>query len=77
MDEKAFFIQRNMRRAFVGSKEDIREAVLNPDSKRLKLRFKHPLGKLRYRFDRKNSEKLKNWFSIGSEQKNESIATML
>ncbi len=71
MDEKTFFIQRNMRRAFVGSKEDIREAVQNPDSKRLKLSFKHPLGRLKYQFDRKNSEKLKNWLGIKSGPESE------
>ncbi len=65
MDEKAFFIQRNMSRAFVGSKEEIRSAVVQPNAKGLKLRFKHPLGRLRYRFDKKNSEKLKNWLAMG------------
>jgi len=76
MDEKALFIQKNMRRAFMGSKEDIREAVLNPDSKRLKLYFKHPLGRLKYQFDRKNSEKLKDWFSIRSDHETESTAIL-
>jgi len=75
MDEKALFIQKNMKRAFMGSKEDIREAVLNPDSKRLKLYFKHPLGKLKYQFDRKNSEKLKHWLEIESSPNGASNAS--
>jgi len=64
MDGNAFFIQRDLMRAFVGTKEDIRKAVANPDANKLKLSFTHPVGKLNYSFDKKNTEKLKTWFAI-------------
>jgi hypothetical protein len=75
MEESAFFIQRDLLRAFVGSKQDIAEAVVKPDAKKLKLLFDHPVGKLMYHFDKKNSEKLKEWLSVDSVSKFELDAT--
>jgi hypothetical protein len=72
VDESAFFIQRDMMRAFVGSKEDIRKAIAKPDAKRLKMVFNHPVGKLTYQFDKKNSEKLKNWLATETAPTSES-----
>ena len=66
MGEDAFFVQPGLLRAFVGSRDDIRNAVVNPKAKRLKLHFRHPLGKLVYKFDRRNSDKLKAWFSASA-----------
>jgi len=66
-DDKAFFIQRDLMRAFVGSKKDVRNAISKPDAKNLKLHFEHPVAKLKYQFDRKNSEKLKTWLAIAGE----------
>lgn len=63
LDGKAFFIQRDLMRAFVGSKDDVRSAIVNPDAPRLKLVFNHPVGKLNYSFDKNNSEKLNNWLN--------------
>ena len=57
------FIQRNLMRAFVGQKDAIRNAIVEPDVKRLKMVFNHPLGKLKYKFDAKNSAKIKDWLS--------------
>lgn len=67
MDEKAFFVQRDLLRAFIGSKEDIQNAISKPDAKSLKLHFDHPVAKLKYQFDKKNSEKLNSWLSVGVE----------
>jgi hypothetical protein len=64
MDGTAFFIQRDLMRAFVGSKDDIRNGIVKPDAKSLKLHLNHPVGKLKYQFDKKNSEKLNNWFAM-------------
>jgi len=64
MDGTAFFIQRDLMRALVASREDIRAAVVNPDARSLNLHFNHPVGKLKYQFDKKNSEKLNAWLSI-------------
>jgi len=52
-------------------KEAISNAVIQPDAKRLKLCFKHPLGKLKYQFDKTNSEKLNNWLVLGDSPKTE------
>ncbi len=75
MDSAAFFIQRDLMRAFVGSKEDINEAIVKPDARSLKLHFNHPVSKLKYQFDKKNSEKLKAWLTIGAGPTTASTAT--
>jgi hypothetical protein len=51
MDTTAFFIQRDLMRAFVSSKEDISGAIVKPDAKSLKLHFNHPVAKLKYQFE--------------------------
>jgi len=63
MDDRAFFIQRDLMRAFVATREAVRSAVPKPESKSWTAVFNHPLGKLKYRFDKKNTEKLRNWLS--------------
>lgn len=67
MEDSAFFIQRDMMRAFVGSREDVRQAIADADAKSLKLHFHHPVGKLKYVFNRKSSDKLKEWLSHGMD----------
>jgi hypothetical protein len=67
MDDRAFFIQNDYLRAFVGPKESVRSAVVKPGEKKLSLAFAHPLGKLTYKFDKVNTEKLNNWLAAGAE----------
>jgi hypothetical protein len=67
LDEQAFFIQRDLMRAVVGSKEDIRAAIVKPEAKTLLLHFNHPAGKIKYLFDKTNSAKLNNWLSTGNK----------
>lgn len=62
-DDKAFFIQRDLMRAFVGTREFVRNAIAKSEAKSWTTVFNHPLGKLKYRFDKKNTEKLRNWLS--------------
>ena len=64
LDDKAFFIQKNLMRAFVCSKEDLRNALAKPEAKSLLVNFAHPLGPLKYQFDKKNSDKLNNWLAV-------------
>lgn len=66
MDGRAFFIQRDLMRAFVGTREAVRTAVAKPGSRGWMLVFNHPLGSLKYRFDKNNTDKLRNW--VLSEQ---------
>lgn len=63
MDDRAFVIQRDLMRAFVGTRDAMRIAVAKPGAKSWTTAFNHPLGKLKYRFDRKNTEKLRIWLS--------------
>ena len=63
MEDRAFFIQRDLMRAFVAPKEDVGRSIARADAKRLKMTFRHPLGVLKYQFDKKNSEKIRNWLS--------------
>jgi hypothetical protein len=66
MEGAAFFIQRDMMRAFIATKEDVRNAIVKADAKSLKLHFDHPVGKLKYQLDKKNSEKVNDWFAMGA-----------
>lgn len=63
MPDRAFFIQRDLMRAFVGTREAVRSAVAKPEAKSWTAVFNHPLGTLKYRLDKKNTEKLRNWLS--------------
>jgi hypothetical protein len=63
MNDRAFFIQRDLMRAFVGTRDAIRVAVAKPEAKSWTTAFNHPLGKLKYRFDKKNTEKLRVWLT--------------
>ena len=63
MDAQVFIIQNDLMRAFVVSRDAFRGAVAKPEAKRWTAVFNHPLGKLKYRFDKNNSEKLKTWLS--------------
>lgn len=64
MEDKAFFIQRDLMRAFTGSKNDVRNAILKPGASKLRLQFDHPVRRLKYQFDKKNSEKIASWLSL-------------
>ena len=68
MGDEAFFIQRDLLKAFVAPKEAIRNSIMKLFAKRLAVNFKHPLGKLKYVFDKKNSEKLIIWLAESTEQ---------
>jgi hypothetical protein len=65
MDDRAFFIQRDLMRAFVVAKDQIHLLIPKPEEKKLKVTVRHPLGKLSYAFDKKNTEKLKAWLLLG------------
>ena len=63
MQGRAFFVRRDLMRAFVVSTEDAGRAIAKPEAKSLKMRFKHPLGELTYAFNQKNSDKIRVWLS--------------
>jgi hypothetical protein len=68
MTDSVFGAQRNLARAFHMSRESFLSCISNPDKKRIRIVVRHPLGKLTYAFDRKNSDKIKNWVGTSAEQ---------
>ena len=75
MDKTALFIQRDMMRAFIATKEEIYLAIINRNVTCFKLQFNHPAGKLVYQLDRKNSIKLKTWLTTENARETESVET--
>ena len=66
MGDSALCVQRNLARAFSLNRTDFQQCILNPEKKRLHLVVRHPLGKLTYAFDQKNSEKIRNWLGTSA-----------
>ncbi len=64
MSDSVFCAQKNLARAFHMDRENLRRCIPNPGKKRVRLVVRHPLGKLTYAFDRKNSEKIKSWLGV-------------
>jgi hypothetical protein len=75
MDKTALFIQRDLMRAFVATKEEIYLAITNRNVTCFKLQFNHPAGKLIYQLDRNNSYKLKTWLTTENVQEPEPAQT--
>jgi hypothetical protein len=61
MTDSVLCVQRNLNTAFSLNRIDFRQCIQNADKKCLKVVVRHPLGKLSYVFDKKNSEKIKTW----------------
>ena len=64
LSDSVFCVQSTLTRAFHMSVEDFRKCIKDANAKKLKLIVSHPLGKLTYAFDRRNSEKIKGWLGI-------------
>ncbi len=54
-------VQRNLTRAFSLRRTDFQQCILHPEKPRLRVMVRHPLGKISYGFDRKNSDKIREW----------------
>ena len=67
LPDRAFFVQRDMTRAFVAGREDVASVIVKPSATRLRMHIKHPLGKLRYYFGRKSSDRIRAWFAEAVE----------
>ena len=68
MENAALFMQRNQMRAFIASRDDIRNAVKEMDAKRWRMVFNHPLDKLVYKMDKTNTAKMRDWLLGGAVQ---------
>jgi len=68
MSDAVFCVQRNLARAFYMDRAHFQGCIPDLNQKKLRLVVLHPLGKLTYAFDKKNSEKIKNWLSTPAPQ---------
>lgn len=67
MTDSIFCAQRSLAQAFHMTREQFRDCIANPEKKRLRVVVRHPLGKLACRFDKKNSDKIRNWLSVNAQ----------
>lgn len=61
MSDAVFCAQRNLAAAFYMNKATFQGCIPDLNRKKLRVVVRHPLGKLTYAFDKKNSEKIKGW----------------
>jgi len=61
MGSSVLCVQKNLARAFRLNRGDFQQCIRHPDKKRIRVVVHHPLGKLTYAFNRKNSDKIKTW----------------
>lgn len=61
-------MQRNLARAFSLNRTDFQQCILHSEKARLRVVVRHPLGKLTYAFDRKNSARIKEWLAMATAQ---------
>ena len=67
MSDSVFGAQRNLARAFHMSRDHFKQCVRDTHKKRIRVVVRHPLGKLTYAFNEKNSEKIKTWLTAASQ----------
>jgi hypothetical protein len=67
MNDSIFCAQKNVSRAFHMSREHFRQCIRDLGKKRLRVVVRHPLGKIAYGFDKKNSDKIKGWLGETAE----------
>ena len=70
MSDSVFCAQKNLARAFHMSRKNFQQCIKDANKKRIRVVVRHPLGKLRYAFDRKNSDKIKGWLNAPAAQTN-------
>jgi hypothetical protein len=61
LSDSVFCVQNGLARAFHISVADFKKCIKDLGAKKLTFIVEHPLGKLTYVFDKKNSEKIKGW----------------
>jgi len=68
MSDSVFCVQKGLQRAFHMSLADFKKCMKDLNAKKLTFIVQHPLGKLTYVFDKKNSEKIKGWLGAPTAQ---------
>jgi hypothetical protein len=61
MTDSVFCAQKNLARAFQMSRDNFRQCISEVNKDRIRVVVRHPLGKLTYAFNKKNSDKIKGW----------------
>lgn len=67
MTNSVFCAQRNLARAFHMSRENFQQCIRDTNKKRIRVVVRHPLGKMSYTFDKKNSQKIKGWLAAAAQ----------
>ena len=68
MSDAVFCVQRNLASAFYVNRAAFQHCIPDLNQKRLHVVVRHPLGKLTYAFDKKNSDKIKTWLASSPAQ---------
>lgn len=63
MTNSVFCAQKNLARAFHMSRDNFRQCIPDVNQERIRVVVRHPLGKLTYAFNKKNSDKIKGWLA--------------
>lgn len=63
LPDRAFFAQRDQMKAFIVPRDILASALGDVTVKKFKLVVNHPLEKLTYKFDAKNSDKIRQWLA--------------
>jgi uncharacterized membrane protein YhhN len=63
MSDAVFCVQRNLASAFYVNRAALQHCIPDVNRKRLRMVVRHPLGKLTYAFDKKNSDKIRTWLA--------------
>ena len=66
MTDAVFCAQRNLARAFYLNRTHFQECIKDANQKKIRVVVRHPLGKLTYAFDKKNSDKIKGWLGAST-----------
>lgn len=64
MDDSAFFVHKDLSVAFVVDRESILQKLIDKNAKKYLLEILHPLKRFKYKFSKKNTEKLREWLTI-------------
>jgi hypothetical protein len=68
MTNSVFCAQKNLARAFHMSRDNFRQCIPDVNKERIRVVVRHPLGKLTYAFNKKNSDKIKGWLGAPSRK---------
>jgi hypothetical protein len=66
MSDSVFCVQRNLAAAFHMSRSNFRQCITDPNGNKLRVVVRHPLGKVTYGFNKKNSDKIKAWLGASA-----------